>query len=117
MLLFLKRLVLVVAAALLMQTTFGFALLGPRDTWQTSALGYDPQGDLGDLGGPKNLGEEWRWVLPAIRYAFDASFIDLFGTNGVNAVEEAIALFNKEMRGFNSMTDAQLRAKPLDTRR
>src|SRR3982751_575892 len=102
MLLFFKRLLFVVAATLaLSQTVFGFALLGPRDTWQTSNLGYDPQGDLGDLGGPKNLGEEWRWTTPTITYAFDQSFIDFFGTNGVNAVEQAIFLFNKEMTNLS----------------
>jgi len=42
MLLFLKRLMLVLTAALLAQTAFGFSLLGPRDTWQVSAIGYDP---------------------------------------------------------------------------
>jgi hypothetical protein len=117
MLLYFKRFLLVAAIALLAQTSFGFALLGPRDTWQTSALGYDPQGDLGDIGGPKNLGEEWRWVLPEISYAFDASFINFFGTNGVKAVEDAIFLFNKDMTNFSGMTDDDLRRKPRDTKR
>src|SRR6476619_5462708 len=117
MLLFLKRLFLVVTVATLAQTTFGFALLGPRDTWQINALGYDPQADGGDLGGPKNLGEEWRWTLPRITYAFDVSFLDYFGTNGVNAVEDAIFLFNREMTDLSNLSDAQLRAKPLDTKR
>jgi len=117
MLLSFKRFLLVAIMTLLAQTSFGFALLGPRDTWQISALGYDPQGDLGDIGGPKNLGEEWRWVLPQISYAFDASFINFFGTNGVQAVEDAIFLFNKEMTNFSGMSDAALRAKPRDTKR
>jgi hypothetical protein len=108
---------LVATVALLAQTTFGFALLGPRDTWQINTLGYDPQGDLGDLGGPKNLGEEWRWVLPEITYAFDPSFINFFGTNGVQAIEDAIFLFNKDMTNFSQMTDADLRRKPRDTKR
>src|ERR1043165_2750005 len=117
MLLSFKRFLLVAAMALLAQTSFGFALLGPRDTWQTSALGYDPQGDLGDIGGPKFLAEEGRWVLPEISYAFDPSFINFFGTNGVQAVEDAIFLFNKEMTNFSGMSDADLRRKPRDTKR
>lgn len=105
-------------ALALCQTSHGFALLGPHDTWQIAALGYDPQSDDGDLGGPKNLGEEWRWILPRITYAYDPSFIDFFGTNGINAIEEAIFLFNREMtNNFSTMTDAQLQTKPLDTRR
>jgi hypothetical protein len=119
MLLFFKRILVVMTlAAALCQSSFGFALLGPRDTWQIAALGYDPQSDLGDLGGPKNLGEEWRWVLPRISYAFDPSFIDFFGTNGIAAVEEAISLFNRELtNSLSGLTDAELLAKPLDTRR
>jgi hypothetical protein len=118
MLLFFKRILAVMTLALaLCQTSHGFALLGPHDTWQISALGYDPQNDNGDLGGPKNLGEEWRWILPRITYAYDPSFIDFFGTNGINAIEEAIFLFNKEMTNFTALTDDQLRRKPLDTRR
>jgi hypothetical protein len=117
MLLFLKRLVLVVTSALLLQTTHAFSLLGPFDTWQTSVLGYDPQNDGGDLAGPKNLGEEWRWTLPKITYAFDDSFLEYFGTNGVQAVEDAIFLFNKEMTNLSGLTDAHLRAKPLEAKR
>jgi hypothetical protein len=118
MLLFLKRLMLVVAAALLVQTTFGFALLGPRDTWQINNLGYDPQGDNGDLGGPKNLGEEWRWTYSPITYAFDDTFINYFGTNGIAAVEQAIGLFNRELtNSLMAMSDDELRRKPLDTKR
>src|SRR4051812_48988700 len=118
MLLFLKRLMLVVTAALLVQTTFGFALLGPRDTWQVSALGYDPQGDLGDLGGPKNLGEEWRWTYPEITYAFDDTFINYFGVNGIQAVEDAINLYNRELtNSLQRLSDDDLRRKPRDTKR
>ncbi|HUS37394.1 MAG TPA: hypothetical protein VM680_18750 [Verrucomicrobiae bacterium] len=118
MLLFFKRILAVMTVALAFcQTSHAFALLGPHDTWQISALGYDPQGDNGDLGGPKNTGEEWRWTLPRITYAYDPSFIDFFGTNGIAAVEEAIFLFNKEMTNFTALTDAELRKKPLDTRR
>src|SRR5688572_3235879 len=119
MLLFLKRLLVMITVAMaLCQSAHAFALLGPRDTWQIAALGYDPQSDLGDLGGPKNLGEEWRWVLPEISYAFDLSFIDYFGLNGIAAVEEAISLFNREMtNSLSALSDEELMAKPLDTRR
>src|SRR5205085_588195 len=98
----------VLTAALLTHTAHAFALLGPFDTWQVSALGYDPQGDGGDLGGPKNLGEEWRWNLPVITYAFDQSFIDYFGLNGIAEVEKAIDAFNREMINLDSLTDDQL---------
>lgn len=94
-----------------------FALLGPKDTWQVSALGYDPQGDNGDIGGPKNLGEEWRWNIPVITYGFDQSFINFFGTNGMNAVTNAMFLFNREMTNFTALSNANLQRKPTATRR
>ena len=48
----------------------------------------------GDIGGPMNLGQEYRWNVPVLTYAFDASFFDYFGSNGVAAVESAINIFN-----------------------
>src|SRR3954468_21629841 len=118
MLLFLKRFLLVAALALVSQTAFGFALLGPRDTWQINALGYDPQGVGFDLGGPKDLTEEWRWNIPTITYGFSEAFINFFGTNGIAAVEDAISLYNRELtNSLQNLTDAQLRAKPLNAKR
>src|SRR5688500_15280437 len=117
MLLLFKRLVLILTAAMLAQTSWGFALLGPRDTWQVNALGYDPQGDNGDLGGPKNLGEEWRWNIPEITYGFDESFINYFGTNGMNAIDAAAETFNREMTNFAGISELSLRRKPTETRR
>lgn len=113
----LKRLLVVLTAAILTHSAFGFALLGPRDTWQINALGYDPQADNGDLGGPKNLGEEWRWNVPEITYGFDQSFITYFGTNGMNAVEAGLEAFNREMTNFAGLSDTALLMKPTDTRR
>ena len=70
-----------------------FSLLGPVDTtYQIPAIGYNRFGD--DGGGPMNLGEEYRWTIPVITYAFDQSFLDYFGSNGVRAVEQAIAILN-----------------------
>jgi len=118
MLLFFKRLLLVATAALLLgQKASGFALLGPRDTWQVSTIGYDPQADGGDLGGPKNLTEEWRWPIPEITYGFDPTFITFFGTNGINAVNAAFALYNREMTDLKGLSFQALKAKPRETRR
>ena len=77
------------------QPAAGFSLLGPLanspDTWQIPDIGY---GLAEDIGAPKNLGEEYRWNTPVIYYAFDQSFLDYFGSNGVWAVEQAIAVLN-----------------------
>lgn len=48
----------------------------------------------GNIGGPMELGEEYRWNVPVVTYGFDPSFIDYFGSNGVAAVEAAIAILN-----------------------
>jgi len=48
----------------------------------------------GDIGGPMNLGEEYRWNVPVLTYAFDPSFVNYFGSNGVAAVENAIDILN-----------------------
>ena len=76
-----KNILCIVGLTLGLQTAWGFALLGPNpgipgqpatagDPWQTVAIGYDlggvdngfPGGGfwLGDLGGPKNLAEEYQ---------------------------------------------------------
>src|SRR5438445_13457910 len=84
---------------------FGFSMLGPFDSWQVTQLGYQtgflgfnephPPGviDL-PLGGPMNLGEEYRWNIPVLYYSFDQDFLDYFGSNGVYAVDQAMAILN-----------------------
>ena len=79
-------------------------MLGPFDTWQVTQLSYQTRfsgfNDLpaivndAPIGGPMNLGEEYRYNIPTINYAFDQSFLDYFGSNGVFAVEQAIAILN-----------------------
>ncbi|MGH7993250.1 MAG: hypothetical protein ACREDQ_07030 [Limisphaerales bacterium] len=49
---------------------------------------------VGDIGGPKNIGEGYRWNVPVVTYAFDPSFEAFFGSNGVAAVESAIQILN-----------------------
>jgi len=68
-----------------------FSLLGPYATWMQSTNGFR-QPD--DIGGPMNLGEEYRWNVPVLTYAFDQSFLDYFGPKGVAAVEQAIQILN-----------------------
>jgi hypothetical protein len=55
-------------------------------------LGYQLPGDI---GGPMNLGEGFRWNVPLITYACDKSFIDYFGPEGVRAIDEAMDIFNQ----------------------
>jgi hypothetical protein len=92
-----------------LQASWGFALLGPNgnggDVWQTAVIGYDlaylantivPGGPvfLGDIGGPKNIGEGYRRNAPVLYYTYDANFLDFFGSNGVVAADSAFAVMN-----------------------
>ncbi len=85
------------------QSASAFSLLGPSPaTGQTNpALAWqdaDPIGIgapyVGDIGGPLNLGEEFRWNVPVVTYGYDSSFLNYFGLDGVAAVEKAIGILN-----------------------
>ncbi len=90
-----KRILWVVGLAFGLQSASAFSLLGPianaSDSWQISSIGYAIQGDI---GAPKNIGEEYRRNTPFMYYACDATFYDYFYTNGVSAVDQAFAVFN-----------------------
>jgi hypothetical protein len=99
--------------ALGLQSASGFSLLGPdNQSWQTPEIGYNLPGDIGT---PHNLGEEFRWNTPTNYYAFDQNFLDFFGSNGVWAVEQAVAVINN-LKNF-SQYSPELTEVPLETRR
>src|SRR4051812_42624162 len=81
---------------ILVSQSRAFSLLGPFPAWQLAAydglqLDYNQQGDI---GGPMRVDEGYRWNIPVIYYAFDQSFINYFGPDGVAAVTQAINVFN-----------------------
>jgi hypothetical protein len=83
----------VVAALALVSTAHvhAFSLLGPYEDWM------QPTNNLrlpGDIGGPMDITEGYRWNVPVVTYGFDQSFLDFFGSNGVAAVESAIKVLN-----------------------
>ena len=102
---------LTVAAAV--HSAQAFSLIGPREAWQTPEIGYDPLGF--DIGGPLNLGEEYRWNLKTITYGIDESFLNYFGQKGVDAVNKAVAILNSVPAC--SQMSANLAEFPTDTRR
>ena len=99
-----KRFLWVALLALGLARSSAFVILGPYETYQVAALTYGvyPVGPtffnfentIPELGGPKNLGEEFRRNHPVMYYTFDKSFLDYFGSNGVAAVEDAFAVMN-----------------------
>ena len=113
MLRFAKTLGALTLMGLGLQSACGFSLLGPfNQGWQVPTIGYQLGGDI---GGPHNLGEEYRWNTPTNYYAFDQNFLDFFGSNGVWAVEQAFAVFNALSNV--SAYSAELTEVPLETRR
>lgn len=70
---------------------FSFSLLGPAAPWQTPDIGYLRGGQF---GGSMNLGEEYRRNVPVLTYAFDDSFFQYFGSNGVRAIDQAMKILN-----------------------
>src|SRR6267142_1089332 len=104
MLRFLKKFAWTALLVGTVQGAFGFSMRGPFDTWMVPQLAYNvafsgfnegPAGLL-DLpySAPMNLGEEYRVNTPVLYYSFDQSFLDYFGSNGVYAIEQAIAILN-----------------------
>jgi len=72
-------------------STFGFALLGPFASWMEKTNGLRQPGDI---GGPMDITNGYRWNVPVVTYSFDQSFLDFFGSNGVAAVKDAIQILN-----------------------
>jgi len=73
----------------------GSSFLGPNnEAYQITENGYNPNRIDALPTGPKNLGEEYRRVTPIIYYSFDQNFIDYFGTNGMDAIDKAFAVYN-----------------------
>lgn len=92
----LKTLSLLGCLALSVDSSHAFSLLGPNnEPWQTPEIGYNPQPYDPLATAPKNIGEEYRRNTPVLYYTFDANFLEYFGTNGVDAVEKAIAIYNQ----------------------
>ena len=113
MLRFLKRFSWVGLLAMSLQLAGAFALLGPiNEPYQVPEIGYNLPGDI---GAPKNIGEEYRRNTPVMYYAMDQNFLDYFGSNGVVAVDQAFAILNALTNV--SMYSAELTEFPLESSR
>lgn len=96
------QILILVALALGARSAQAFSLGGPLsgdpggEDWQTVRLGYSDSTTTlnGAIMSPKNLSHEYRRNVPVLRYAFDLTFINYFGTNGIAAVEAAFAIMN-----------------------
>lgn len=107
-----------------LQSAWAFSLSGPTpgfpglppnfgDDWQVPVIGYN-LGGIDVFNGPKNLGEEYRRNTPVMYYAFNANFLDFFGSNGVAAAEAAFTVMNS-LTNVSSYS-ASLSEFPLNSR-
>ena len=91
-----KKFCLILLLAAGVSSAQAFSLYGPYafagDAWQTVDMTYTQT--PGDLGHPKNLGEEYRWNIPVIFYSMEQSFLEYFGTNGAYAIDQAVSVFS-----------------------
>ena len=70
-----------------------FSLLGPYASWMDEAKSFRQPG--GDIGGPMNIDEGYRWNVPVVTYGFDASFLECVRFSKVpwsNATEDVLDL-------------------------
>ena len=88
---FIKTLFALLVLGAIQERASAFALLGPFTPWMSAELSYR---DGSSIGGPMDLGHAYRWNVPLVTYAYDASFLNYFGSNGVEAVEGAIQTLN-----------------------
>jgi hypothetical protein len=99
----------------LVQHASAFSMLGPYATdygnlWQVPTIGYNQPGDI---GGPMNLGQEYRWNVRNIYYGFSSTFLNYFGIRGRDEVEKAIKMIND----LPAMSSINIDNYPLKTER
>lgn len=80
------------AVGAVVPSALGFSLLGPVASWMDNLKYYNLTGDIGN--GPMARGEGYRRNFSTIYYGFDRSFIEFFGTKGIEAVDAAVQIMN-----------------------
>lgn len=96
-----KKFLCLLFAVVGIEQSEAFSLLGPKEVWQLPSIGFEAP----EIGGSRNVGDEYRINSPVITYAFHPSFVDYFGTNGIKAVDQAIAILNKLPRVSRASTN------------
>ena len=76
-----RRIAVFLFTVALSATLHAFSFLGPLAPWMTPEVGF-VQDPAVDVGGPRNIGDEFRWNLPILTYGFDVEFKNFFGEPG-----------------------------------
>ncbi|MBL67992.1 MAG: hypothetical protein CMO74_06005 [Verrucomicrobiales bacterium] len=97
----------------LMPAAQAFVLLGPAKANETAARNYT-DGAAAQAAAPKTITGHvpryFRWAIPSFVYSFDASFVNYFGVEGMNAVHEAVGVVNDffENDEYSGMSELDL---------
>jgi len=101
-----KKTIVALMGLAMTHAAWSFSILGPGDAQGNPAKAWQNRGPNagwligygftipGDIGGPMDLIEAYRWNTPVITYAFDESFVRFFGENGMRAVDQAFKILN-----------------------
>lgn len=89
-----KKLFVTTAVLTCLVRAHAFSLLGAYTAYQQQNIGYQWGSEVNNIGGPMNIGEEYRWTQKNIYYSFDESFLNYFGQRGVDEVEKAVKILN-----------------------
>ena len=90
----LKALLTVAALFVGGSNVFGFVMIGPVMAAEQQSGNGISFNITDDLGGPKDIKNFYRWNKPYLTYSFDTSFVQYFGIDGMEAVNEAFEVIN-----------------------
>ena len=90
----LKALLTVAALFVGGSNVFGFVMIGPVMAAEQQSANGISYNITDDLGGPKDIKNFYRWNKPYLTYSFDTSFVQYFGIDGMEAVNEAFEVIN-----------------------
>jgi hypothetical protein len=85
----LRTLLFCIALAGIARPAQAFVLIGLPAANQTPDRNFTD-----DMGAPRDIKQFFRWNIPNLTYSFDASFVNFFGLDGINAVNEAFGVLN-----------------------
>jgi len=86
---FFRTLLFCIVLAAAARPAQAFVLIGLPSANQSVVFNFTD-----DMGAPRDIKQFFRWNIPNLTYSFDASFVNFFGLDGINAVNEAFGVVN-----------------------
>ena len=86
---FFRTLLFCIVLAAAARPAQAFVLIGLPSANQSVVFNFTD-----DMGAPRDIKQFFRWNIPNLTYSFDSSFVNFFGLDGINAVNEAFGVVN-----------------------